>query len=76
MSRLRELRDDAGLKQDEIARMLGMSLPNYNKKENGEIKVSLSEAKKISDFYGLSIENIFFNNIVSKKETIDYNNCK
>lgn len=76
MSRLRELRDDAGLKQDEIARMLGMSLPNYNKKENGEIKVSLSEAKKISDFYGLSIENIFFNNIVSKKETINYNNCK
>ncbi len=62
MSKLKELREQSGLKQDEIAAMLGTSLPNYNKKENGEIKVSLIEAKKIADFFQMSIEEIFFNN--------------
>ncbi len=60
MSRLRELREERNLKQEEVAVMLGTSTPNYNKKENGDVKVSLSEAKKFADFYHLTIEEIFF----------------
>lgn len=69
MSRLRELREQSGLKQDELAVIIGVSPPNYCKKESGEIRVSLIEAKKISDFYKMPIEDIFFNTEVSKNDT-------
>lgn len=69
MSRLKELREGAGLKQEEMAVIIGTSLPNYCKKENGEIKVSLIEAKTIADYYKKSIEDIFFNCEVSKIDT-------
>lgn len=60
MNKLRELREISKLKQEEIALVIGTSLSNYCKKENGDIKVSLLEAKKISDFYKKPIEEIFF----------------
>ncbi|WP_330634577.1 helix-turn-helix transcriptional regulator [Anaerovorax sp. IOR16] len=70
MSRLRELREQLGLKQDELALVIGTSLPNYSKKENGEIRVSLIEAKQIADFFNMPIEDIFFAVEVSKSDTL------
>lgn len=69
MSRLRDLREEKGLKQEDMAAVINTSLPNYCKKENGEIKVSLIEAKIIADYFKKSIEDIFFNCEVSKTET-------
>ena len=69
LSRLRELREEKGKTQEEMARILDISEPNYCKKESGQVKVSLLEAKKISDFFGQTIEEIFFANEVSKMET-------
>ncbi len=69
MSKVKELRENAGLKQDFMAEMLGISSANYCKKENGAIKYSLPEAKKIADYFGRSIEEIFFNDEVSKIDT-------
>ena len=69
MSNIRTLREQLGLKQEDIAEVLGVSLANYNKKENGTVKVSLIEAKKLSDFFGKNIEEIFFDGKVSEKET-------
>lgn len=60
ISKLRELRETNGFKQEEIARLLGTSLPNYSKKENGDIKFSLKEAKKIADFFKMTVEEVFF----------------
>ncbi len=62
MSKLKEIRLELGLKQLDMANVLGVSLPNYCKKENCQIKISLSEAKKIADYIHKPIEEIFFNN--------------
>lgn len=60
MNKLKELRESSGMRQDEIATIIGTSLANYNKKENGEVRVSLIEAKKIADLFHMTIEDIFF----------------
>lgn len=69
MSRLKFLREERNVKQEEMADVLGISACNYYKKENGSIRFSLTEAKKVADYFELSIEEIFFNNEVSKMET-------
>lgn len=60
MLNIRELREKKGIKQEELASYLGMSVANYSKKETGQIRFSLIEAKKLSIYFGLSIEKIFF----------------
>lgn len=71
MSKLREIREEKGLLQEDMAKLLGISLCNYSKKESGIIKVSIIEAKLIADFFGKTIEEIFFAKDVSKSETIE-----
>lgn len=65
MGDVKKLREDAGIKQDFMAELLGISVPNYSKKENGTIKWSLEEAKKIAEHFQKNIEEIFFENEVS-----------
>lgn len=62
MSKLKEIRLELGLKQLDMANILDISLPNYCKKENCQVKVSLSEAKKIADYVHKPIESLFFDN--------------
>lgn len=69
MGNVKELREGRGIKQEEMAKVTEMSTANYSKKENGVIKWALSEAKTIADFFDKSIEEIFFDNEVSKTET-------
>ncbi len=69
MSKLKLMREHNNIKQEEIADILNISPCNYYKKEKGEIRFSLLEAKKIADYFGLTIEEIFFDNKVSKMET-------
>ena len=68
MSKIRRLREDNNLTQAQMANYLGMSLANYGKKENNQIRFSINEAKRLSDFFGLSIEQIFFDYKFSKGE--------
>lgn len=56
---VKEIRKYRNLKQSDVAKFLGMSLPNYNKKENGNVRFSLEEAKKLSKLFLVSIEKIF-----------------
>lgn len=60
MSKIKELRQEKGLMQEELARLLNISLPNYSKKENGIIKFSIVEARTLAVFFGLTIEELFF----------------
>lgn len=69
MSKLKTIREKLGYKQEDIAELIGVSLPNYCKKENGTVKVSLIEAKKISTKFNMGIEEIFFDDEVSIIET-------
>ena len=57
---LRNIRKSKGYTCEEMASLLGIKKSAYAKKERGEVIFSLPDAKKISDFFGKSIEEIFF----------------
>jgi len=68
-TKLKMIRNSNHVSADKMAEILGLSTKSaYYKKENGRVKFTLSEAKKISDFFGISIEEIFFKSKVSYKE--------
>lgn len=69
MDKLKELRAEKKITQEELAEYLGISCPNYGKKENDQIRFSLEEAQKLSEYFGMSIEDLFFANRLSKIET-------
>jgi Predicted transcriptional regulators len=69
MNVLRELREENNLKQRLLAKLIGVSLSSYNKKENGEVRFSLKEAKIIAEYFEKPIEDIFFEESVSKNDT-------
>ncbi|MFL0196452.1 helix-turn-helix transcriptional regulator [Clostridium sp. WILCCON 0269] len=66
---VKELRTNKKLTCEQMANLIGVSKATYSKKENGLIKFSLKESKIIADEFNKSIEDIFFNSIVSKIET-------
>lgn len=68
-NRVRELREKNGVLQEKMADLLGISIPNYSKKETGAVRFSLTEAKIISTFFRVPVDEIFFNQKVSKIET-------
>lgn len=68
--RLKEIRAREGASCERMALVLGLETKSaYSKKENGDVKFTLVEAKKIADFFNMTIESIFFENEVSFKET-------
>ncbi|MBP1926879.1 DNA-binding XRE family transcriptional regulator [Sedimentibacter acidaminivorans] len=69
MNKIKLLREKNNIRQNEIAQFLNISACNYYKKETGDLRFSLIEAKKLSDYFGLTIEELFFTNKVSENET-------
>lgn len=68
--RLRALRKEKGLTCEDMAEVLGLETKSaYSKKENGSTKFSLDDAKKVSSILNKSIEDIFFADEVSFKDT-------
>ena len=69
---LRELRNQRNISALDMARVIGLKTKAaYYKKESGLIKFSLEEANLISKYLDMPIEDIFFDDEVSKLETID-----
>lgn len=68
-TRLRELRLKNNISGMEMAKLLNITKSSYSKKELGSVKFSLNEAKLISDKFNISIEDIFFEDRVSKMDT-------
>lgn len=66
LRRLKGLRVEYDLTQEEFASWIGMPISTYRKKELGLSPIQLEEAYKISQLFGESIEDIFFNNKVPK----------
>ena len=54
--RIRDLREDNDLKQQEIANYLLCDQSLYSKYERGERELPLSYAVKLADFYGVSVD--------------------
>lgn len=63
------LRCIAGLNQKQVSEYLKVTLPTYCNKENGLRPFSLDEAKKLSELFNCTIEDIFFGNKVFKMNT-------
>lgn len=58
---LKSLRVKQGLKQQDVANYLGITLSAYNYKENGKRKFNVDEAIKLARLLKCDIEDIFLN---------------
>ena len=58
-NRLEELRNEKGIKQEELAVILEVSRQTISSLENGRYNPSILLAFKISRYFGKSIEDIF-----------------
>jgi transcriptional regulator with XRE-family HTH domain len=54
--RIRDMREDADLKQRQIAEYLMCDQSLYSKYERGERPFPLELAEKLADFYGVSVD--------------------
>ncbi len=54
--RLRDMREDRDLSQQQLAKMLGMSQTGYSKYETGENDVPTAILIKLARFYDVSID--------------------
>ena len=60
--KLQEIRKSQGRTCEQMAQELGCTKGTYNKKERGQITMTLADAKKISRILDKSIDYIFFEN--------------
>lgn len=61
--KLKKIREEKGVSQTELAKLLGYKHKSgYGKLENGDRKLSLEQARVISEYFKMTIEEIFFNN--------------
>ena len=58
-NRLIERRKAKGFSQSMMAEKLCMDVSNYNRREKGQVKVSLSEWEKLADILQEPVENIY-----------------
>ena len=56
--RIRELRQEKGLNQTQMAKILGMSQTGYSKYETGENDVPTEILIKLSNYYSVSVDYI------------------
>lgn len=54
-SRLKAAREQAGLSQGQVARMLSMSRPSISEMEAGRRKVTVEEVTQLAEIYGVSV---------------------
>lgn len=58
-NKLETLRKDKGIRQEELAEILGVSRQTIGSLENGRYNPSIMLAFKIARFFNMSIEEIF-----------------
>jgi len=54
-ARLRLAREQAGLSQGQVARMLGLHRPTVSEMEAGRRKVTAAEIVRLADIYGVTV---------------------
>ncbi len=55
---IRRLREDRGIKQSEIADLIGMHRSNYSKIETGQREISVAAVDKIAGFFNMTIDEL------------------
>lgn len=68
--KLKAERELKAVNQSEVAKYLGVSPNTYWSKENGKTEFTISEAKKLAEYFGVSVMELFFNNPDNEKLTV------
>ena len=58
-NRIEEIRNAYGMRQDELAKAMGVSRQTISSLENGRYNPSIMLAYKIAKFFGMTIEEVF-----------------
>ena len=58
-NRIEKLRNEKGMRQEELARELGVSRQTISSLENGRYNPSILLAHKVAVFFALTIEDVF-----------------
>ena len=67
--RLRDLREDRDLSQEEVAKILNTTQSYYAQYENGKRELPFSRAIELAKFYNVSLD--YFAGIISIPERLD-----
>ena len=58
-NRIEEIRKDRNIRQEELAKVLGVSRQTISSLENGRYNPSITLAYKIAKFFGMTMEEVF-----------------
>ena len=58
-NRIEEIRNEKGMKQEELAKALGVSRQTISSLENGRYNPSILLAHRIAKLFGMTIEEVF-----------------
>ena len=58
-NRIEEIRSEKGMRQEELARALGVSRQTISSLENGRYNPSILLAHKVARLFGMAIEEVF-----------------
>ena len=58
-NRIEEIRKERGIRQEELAKMLGVSRQTISSLETGRYNPSIFLAYKIAKLFGMTIEDVF-----------------
>ncbi len=58
-NRIEAIRKERGIRQDEFAKMMGVSRQTISSLETGRYNPSINLAYKIAKFFGMTIEEVF-----------------
>ncbi len=58
-NRIEEIRSEKGIRQDELAKKMGVSRQTISSLENGRYNPSIMLAYKIARFFEMTIEEVF-----------------
>ena len=56
IERLKDIREDKDLKQEDIAKILEVTQAQYNRYENGVNSMPIEKYSKLADFYNTSVD--------------------
>ena len=68
-NRIEEIRSAKNIRQEELARLMGVSRQTISSLENGRYNPSILLAHKIAAFFGMRIEDVFIFDDEEKEES-------
>jgi DNA-binding XRE family transcriptional regulator len=67
---IKQLRKKGGYSKDELAKLIELSRPSFSEIEDGKKDLTISQAKKLAEVFGLSLNNFLDNRIPSEPELV------